>query len=178
MWNERAIRSALSACIIESYVKNRGHFFKEVPIVLDTDIYNLKKTKEIRQLLMKLGFEDELERLKIRKIRAGKGKGRGRRYNSKKGPLFVLGKSSKLLSKVLSSIRGMDAVVVNNLNVELLAPGGVPGRLTLFTKDAIEAIKDKNLFTENFVNEEKKEEAKEIVKKPKTEKKKTVKTKK
>ncbi|MBI2672502.1 50S ribosomal protein L4 [Candidatus Woesearchaeota archaeon] len=154
--NRKAIRSALSASVNENFVKERGHFFKEVPIIFDEDFYDLKKTKDLYKLLIILGFEEEINRIKIKKVRAGKGKNRGRRYNYKKGPLFVLGKSNKVLSKILSSIQGTEAVLANNLNVDLLAPGGMPGRLTFFTKDAVELIKNKNLFTEHVVHEEKK----------------------
>ena len=178
--NRKSIRSALSACVNEKFVKERGHFFRELPIVFDEDFYNLKKTKDLNNLLVKLGFEDEIFRARTKKVRAGKGKNRGRKYNYKKGPLFVLGKSNKILSKILSSMQGTDAVLASNLNVELLAPGGMPGRLTFFTKDAVDLIKDKNLFTEKpfekslqgktTINEIKKEE-----KKPKKEIKKLLK---
>ena len=67
--------------------------------------------------------------------------------------MFVIGKKNNV-SKILSSIRGIDCALINNINVELLAPGGVPGRLTLFTKDAIDVLKEKKLF-ENIKQEKK-----------------------
>src|SRR3989344_6386778 len=146
--NRKAIRSALSAVVDLGFVKQNGYLFKELPLVLDNDFYNLNKTKEIIGFLIKLGLKNEIDRLEKKTFRAGKGGSRGRKYRYKKGPLFVLGKKSILL-KILNSIQGFDSVLVDNLNVELLAPGGIPGRFTLFTKDAIDILKEKKLFSEN-----------------------------
>ena len=159
--NRKAIRSALSAVASEKFVKERGYQFKELPLILDNDIYNLNKTSELIKLLIKLGLEKELERLQIKKVRAGQGSKRGRKYQNKKGPLFVLGKNSQV-SKVLKSISGFDCTLVNNINVELLAPGGIPGRLTFFTKDAIDLLGSKKLFLDNQeISKEIKESKKE-----------------
>jgi large subunit ribosomal protein L4e len=38
------------------------------------------------------------------------------------------------------NLPGVDVVLVKDLNVELLAPGAKPGRLTVFTKSAIEYL--------------------------------------
>jgi len=154
--NRKAIRSALAAVANENFVKARGDF-KEFPLILENDIYNLKKTSELVELLIKLGLENELQRLQIRKVRAGQGSKRGRKYQNKKGPLFVIGKNSPIV-KILKSINGIDCTIINDVNVELLAPGGVPGRLTFFTKDAISMLEDKKLFFDNVVQKEIKKE--------------------
>ena len=39
------------------------------------------------------------------------------------------------------NLPGVDVVLVKNLNAELLAPGGVPGRLTLWSCSAIESLR-------------------------------------
>ena len=49
--------------------------------------------------------------------------------------------------KSLSNIPGIDIVRVKDINAELLAPGGKAGRLTLWTKDAIEYMKKEKSFT-------------------------------
>ena len=41
---------------------------------------------------------------------------------------------------------GIDIVKVNALNAELLAPGAVPGRLTLFTEQALTKLEKEKLF--------------------------------
>ena len=56
---------------------------------------------------------------------------------------------------------------MNSLNAELLAPGGQPGRITLFTEGAIDRLKKENLFSNNVKKEVKtsKKETKEVPKK-------------
>ncbi len=161
--NRKAIRCALSAVTNQELVKQRGHLFKQLPLVIDNKLYEIKKTKDLIKFLEKIGLENELKRLETRKVKAGQGSKRGRKYQNKKGPLFVLGKRHDV-EKILTSIKGMDCSLVNNINVELLAPGGNPGRLTLFTKDAIELLNEKKLFfDESFSLEKKtKEEIKKV----------------
>lgn len=163
--NRKAIRSALSAVTNEFLVKQRGHLFKILPLIIDNRLYEIKKTKDLVKFLEKLGLENELQRLEVRKVKAGQGSKRGRKYQNKKGPLFVLGKKHDV-SKILCSIKGIDCALINNINVELLAPGGIPGRLTLFTKDAIDMLNEKKLFTNEIKQTvSKKEVPKEEVKK-------------
>ncbi|MDP3765100.1 MAG: 50S ribosomal protein L4, partial [Nanoarchaeota archaeon] len=83
--------------------------------------------------------------IKEKKIRAGKGKSRGRKYKKKKGPLVVVSKTDKL-SRAVANMTGIDVVEVKNLNAELLAPGAKAGRLTLWTQAAINILEKENLF--------------------------------
>lgn len=141
-----AFKSALAACANLELVKKRGHRYDgEVPIVVDEEFENLEKTREVTKVLKKLGLEKELERAKQKKIRAGKGKRRGRKYRKKKGPIIVVSKECKLL-KAAKNVPGVDVITVDelkkSLNVELLAPGAHPGRLLIVTKPAIEALKN------------------------------------
>lgn len=55
------------------------------------------------------------------------------------GPLIVV-VENKGLADAASNIPGVDVVTVNNLNVEILAPGAHPGRLTLWANGAIELL--------------------------------------
>ena len=43
-------------------------------------------------------------------------------------------------------MQGIQIVPVSSLNAELLAPGTTPGRLVIWTKDAIERMKSEELF--------------------------------
>jgi large subunit ribosomal protein L4e len=105
----------------------------------------LEKTKDVVDFLIGIGFEKEMERGKIKKVRAGKGKMRGRKYKRKISLLVITEKDCPLL-KSMKNIAGMKAVEVSKLNLENLAPGAVPGRLTLWTNGAIEKISKENLF--------------------------------
>ena len=137
--NRKAIRSAIAATGIKELVERRNHKVNEVPIIVVDDIENLKKTKDIVGLLEKIGLKDELERGKKKKIRAGKGKMRNRKYKKKKSILFVVSKKCELMKSV-KNIPGVNIILVKDLNTETLAPGGDPGRLTIWSKSAIENL--------------------------------------
>lgn len=143
---KRAIRSAIAATVAKDLVVKRGHKITgNYPLVIDSAIESVDKTKKAKDVLMKLGLDKELIRCGQKKIRAGKGKIRGRKYKKKKGPLIVVSKDCKLI-KSASNIPGIDICEVKNINSELLAPGAVPGRLTLWSKDAVELLEKERLF--------------------------------
>lgn len=138
-----AIRSAVAATANHELVELRGHRVEnlpQIPVVVDDEITKVKRTSETREIFKKLGVMDDVVRAKSgRKIRAGRGKTRGRKYKSPKGPLLVVGED-KGISLGARNHPGVDVVVVDNLNAELLAPGTHPGRLTIYTKSAIEKL--------------------------------------
>ncbi len=153
----KAIRSALSANVVDKLIEKRGHRLPlNFPFVVDGKLEELEKTKQVKDTLNKLGFGEELERTSERKIRAGKGKVRGRKYIQKKGLLIVVSGNCKLL-KAAMNIPGVDVARVDKLNVELLAPGADYGRLTLFSEDAIKRLETEKLYTDEIVKEVKKE---------------------
>ena len=137
----KAIRSAITATALNDIVGKKFN----VPIIIESSFENLKKAKEVETVLIKLGLQLELDRAKEVKIRAGKGKIRGRKYRAKKGPLIVVSKDCHLI-KAANNFEGIDIVEVNKLNTEILAPGMKPGRLTIWTDKSIEVLKNNNLF--------------------------------
>jgi large subunit ribosomal protein L4e len=143
---KKAIRSALAAVVDSKIVGVRGHIVPaNYPFVLGDDFDSITKTKEVMTSLISLGLADELDRSSIKKIRAGKGKVRGRKYKDKVGPLIVVSSDSKLLLSG-KNVAGVDVVKVSNLNAALLAPGCHIGRLTLFTVKALDEMAEKKLF--------------------------------
>ncbi|MCD6576339.1 MAG: 50S ribosomal protein L4 [Nanoarchaeota archaeon] len=145
---KKAIRSAIAATAVKELVASRGHKIeniKELPIVVEEKIEELKKAKEVKEFLEKIGLKEEIERAKEKKVRAGKGKMRGRRYKKKVGPLFVVSQKCDLL-KAAKNIAGADVYVVKDLNAEVLAPGTHPGRLVIWSEKAIKTLEDKRLF--------------------------------
>ena len=142
----KALRSAIAATLIREIVAERGHLMpNNYPFALDDKFESIEKTKTVIDSLKKIGLESELSRVEDRKVRAGKGKTRGRKYRTKKGPLIVVSKLDRL-SSAASNIPGVDIVDVISLNTELLAPGGKPGRLTLWTSSAISKLDKEKLF--------------------------------
>ncbi|MFN3804970.1 MAG: 50S ribosomal protein L4 [Pyrobaculum sp.] len=139
-----AIRSAIAATAYKSWVSQRGHLVEKVPalpVVVIGDVENIDKTKEAKKLFQALGLWDDVERAaKKLKIRAGKGKMRGRRYKEPKSVLVVVSQKSPLVNAV-RNLPGVDVVPVDHLNMLVLAPGGTPGRLTLWTLPAVERLR-------------------------------------
>ena len=144
--SKKAMRSAIAATLNKEAVMQRGHLIpKDYPFILDSKFESLDKTKSVVDILNKLGFEDELKRAEVRKVRSGKGKTRGRKYKTRKGPLIIVSEENKVI-KAAKNIPGVEAIDVKKLNIEILAPGAIPGRVSLWTKDAIEKLSKENLF--------------------------------
>lgn len=141
-----AIRSAISAGFDRVVVAARGHNLpKEYPFILDSSVEGISRTKDVQAALVALGFEEELSRCLLKKVRAGIGKMRGRRYNRKKGILLVVS-SECALEKAARNVPGVDIVHVDSLRAQLLAPGAHPGRVALWTQKAVDIVKEKKLF--------------------------------
>ena len=155
--NERRLarNSALAATTIVDMVSNRGHRFAEeissLPIVLgdysengekiDIEAFNLNGgTRKVNAIFEALGLGDDLRRARDgRKIRAGKATMRGRVHKTPKSVLLVVA-SKDGLAKAARNLPGVDVVAAKDLSAEHLAPGGDLGRLTVFTKAAVEAL--------------------------------------
>jgi large subunit ribosomal protein L4e len=139
-----ATRSAIAATGSKEIVGSRGHiteFVPSFPLVVSDDLQQLKKTGEVEKALMGLGVWPDVYRVKkSRKTRAGKGKRRGRRKKQAVGPLLVIGENQGIL-QAARNLPGIEVINVRNLNVELLAPGTHPGRLTIWTESAIKMAK-------------------------------------
>ena len=140
----KAIRSAISATLDKELLKKKGFScLDNIPLIIEK-LEDLKKTKDVKILLEKLGLKKDIQRV-TRTVRAGKGKARGRKYKVKKGPLIVLTKQNKALSSLL----GFDVCLVDKLNAEFLAPGAEPGRLAIWSLDAINKLEKEKLFMLN-----------------------------
>ena len=147
---KKAFRSALAATSQESYVGARGHELPEkatLPYVVEDKIENIASdhegesiTKRAMALLDGLGLGDDIDRSYDGKgIRAGKGKRRGRKYRTPKSVLVVFSEHNGS-EKAFRNLSGVDVTTAKDLNTELLAPGGDPGRLVVFSKSAVSAL--------------------------------------
>jgi large subunit ribosomal protein L4e len=135
-----AIRSAAAATINKELVKARGYKYEgELPLVVSDDIESLTKTKEVIELLTAIGLEADLERAKIKQVRGGRGKMRGRQYKKKVGVLIVIGED-KGVGMAARNIPGCDIVTLDEVNAELLAPGTHAGRLTVWSESALKMM--------------------------------------
>lgn len=138
-----ALRSAIAATASKVVVASRGHSIEdvpEIPLIVTDDLAELKKTKEVEETLTRLGILSDIYRVReSRKVRAGRGKSRGRRIKQAVGPLIVVTENKGIMDAA-SNIPGLDVVSVRSLNAEILAPGTHPGRLTIWTNSAIEEL--------------------------------------
>jgi large subunit ribosomal protein L4e len=138
-----ALRSAIAATASKEAVASRGHMVEDVPdfpLVVVDDIQSLKRTKDIEDALINLGVWSDIFRVKeSRKIRAGKGKMRGRKMKQAVGPLLVITKNDGV-AEATRNLPGVEVASVENLNAELLAPGTHAGRLTVWTNSAFEKL--------------------------------------
>ncbi len=141
----KARNSALSALRHPEIVLARGHKYDKklsLPVVIENDVENLEKTSEAVDFLKKLGVYDDIERARNgKKVRAGRGKMRGRRYKSPRSFLFVISDPSEK-GKAFKNLPGVDIIAPRQLSTEMLAPGGDPGRLTLFSARALDELRN------------------------------------
>jgi large subunit ribosomal protein L4e len=123
-------------------VKARGHRVSKpaLPLVVADDIETVEKTSELASFLEKVDLKSELERVDQRtKRNSGKRRLRGRVYRSGVGPLIVV-TNDRGVGKAAGGIPGLEVTKVEDVGVLDLAPGGVPGRLTLWTESALSAL--------------------------------------
>ena len=98
---ERALarKSASAATGCADCVKARGHQFDDnvsFPIVVADAVQDIKTTAEVSDFLQKIGLGYDLDRAKFgRKIRAGRGKMRNRKYRTPVSVLIVVSEAGK-----------------------------------------------------------------------------------
>lgn len=136
--------SALAALSDGQRVIGRGHWFEEgvtLPVVVEDDFENLESTSEVMEALSSIGLGNDIDRSKRgKKIRAGRGKMRGRKYKIPVSILIVVSREDAPVVRSAKNLPGVDVVVPNAINTSVLAPGGDPGRLAVFTEAAIDQV--------------------------------------
>jgi large subunit ribosomal protein L4e len=139
-----ALLSAIAATGLKANVEARGHIVDDVPdfpLVATEDLQSVKKAKDLKAALINLGVWPDIYRVKESvKVRAGRGKMRGRRKKEGVGPLIVINSNDGIV-EAANNFPGVDVAYVKNLNAELLAPGTHPGRLTVWTRDSLEELR-------------------------------------
>ena len=118
----------------------------EVPLVVSSKAFeeaSISKTSAALKLLSAVGAGPDLARVRAsRKVRAGKGKLRGRRHRQRRGPLIVYDPETdgKELVKAFRNIPGVETSSVFSLNLLQLAPGGHLGRFIVWSSAAFAAL--------------------------------------
>ena len=142
----KARKSALAATTVEKMIKERGHEIENeslnLPVVVEEDIEEITKTKEAIDFLKNLNIYSDIERAhKGKKVRAGKGTMRDRKYKEPVSLLVVLSEGCDGL-KAFSNLAGVTVKTPEKLTIEDLAPGGNAGRLTLFSVKSLNMMED------------------------------------
>jgi large subunit ribosomal protein L4e len=143
---KKAVRSAMAATADAETVSERGHEFDddlELPLVVSDAFEDLHKTQAVVDLLESMGVYADVERSEEnRSVRSGQGKSRGRKYQTPASILFVTS-SEAGPSRAARNLCGVSVATASEVNAEDLAPGGHPGRLTVWTESAIEEVSDR-----------------------------------
>merc|ERR1719450_35762 len=102
----------------------------------------MTKTKQAVEMLKKLGCGEELQRvIDSKKVRAGKGKMRNRRYTMRRGPLVVYSQDNGIV-RAMRNIPGVETASVDRLSLLKLAPGGNFGRLIIWAEGAFKKLNE------------------------------------
>jgi large subunit ribosomal protein L4e len=146
--NERrfATASAIAASSVTALVQARGHKVDkvpELPLVVTDEVQSIKRTKDAVAFLKRAGaYADAKKSISSKKLRAGKGKSRNRRYVRRRGPLVVY-KTNDGVSTAFRNIPGVDTISVDRLTLLQLAPGGHVGRFIIWTESAFNALNER-----------------------------------
>jgi large subunit ribosomal protein L4e len=146
---KKAFVSALAATtsielLKKKYEKYKDNIKVELPFILEKVEGKNKEIEEKIENLLSKKLGDFSKRLigAKRKIRAGKGKRRNRKYKKKSGMLLVISSEEKK-KKINLDNYGIETIEVKKLGVNHLAPGGIPGRFAVYTNQAIAELKEK-----------------------------------
>jgi large subunit ribosomal protein L4e len=139
----RAFAAALAATRETVWVRGRGHRIPDdlhLPLILEDPVEEIDSAASARRLLGRLKIWDDVERARDgTHVRAGRGKRRGRYRREPKSLLVVTSQPGR--ARGFQNFSGVDVVSVGRLGTEDLAPGGAPGRLTIYTAAALEALR-------------------------------------
>eukprot|EP00536_Pseudo-nitzschia_multiseries_P000144 jgi/Psemu1/293930/fgenesh1_pm.3_\ len=138
-----AVASSLAASAVPALVMARGHVVDdvpEVPLVLDTSIESTKKTSAAKDILSAVGALADVEKAgDSKKLRAGKGKMRNRRYTMRRGPLVIYAENDGI-ELAFRNLPGVELCCVDRLNILQLAPGGHMGRFCVWSQAALDKL--------------------------------------
>ncbi len=108
------------------------------PLVIANDVESIRKTSDFMKVVDALKLTDEIE--KSRGSRLRKGVRRHSRIRRFRRSLLIVVNEDKGVIKAARNIPGVDACTLKSIRAELFAPGGVPGRKTIWSEDAIKNL--------------------------------------
>ncbi|MEM3781375.1 MAG: 50S ribosomal protein L4 [Candidatus Micrarchaeaceae archaeon] len=132
----KALKMALAATASKEEIENRHVFKGALPVVVESGIEHVTKTKELYSILERL-IGNDLERSHNPRLRKGLRRLSRRRIFRKSA--VIIAKDASSLGRAGRNIPGIDVVQIDKLTIGKLAPGGNP-RLAIWTEPAIKGI--------------------------------------
>ena len=141
-----AFASALAATREAKLATERGHLLPHgaaLPYVLDDPVEELRTAKDARTILEHLKLWPDVRRAQDGTHLHGSGRARrrGRVRRTPRSLLVVTAAAGK--ARGFRNLAGVDVVPVGRLGTEDLAPGGVAGRLTIYSRAAVEMLRSR-----------------------------------
>jgi len=141
-----AFASALAATRETKLAEGRGHTLPHslhLPVVIEDPVEEIQHTHDARLLLERLKLWDDVERARSgTHMRAsGRARRRGRVRRTPRSLLVVTSGPGKALG--FRNLAGVEVVPARSLATEDLAPGGDAGRLTMFSRAAVEMLRER-----------------------------------
>ena len=134
---QSALASAISATASTKLMPARLAGM-HLPIIMTDEIETIKRAKDVMTMLKGINLAAYVDEGREPHIRKGVRRSTRIRIYRKK-LLLVVGKDSDIM-KAARNIPGIDICDVSKIRVNLLAPGGVPGRVTVWDESAVSNI--------------------------------------
>ncbi|MDE1851282.1 MAG: 50S ribosomal protein L4 [Candidatus Micrarchaeota archaeon] len=134
----RAVFAAISGCRESEAIKERHRFKGDAPIIIDQKIEGVSKTKQLMQILEKLGVSDDLDA--SHKPRLANGMRRKAQLRHFRRSVLIVAKDASKISKAGRNIPGVEVCSVSELTIQKLAPGGMP-RLSVWSENSLADVK-------------------------------------
>ena len=136
---QKAIMSAIAATA-SRYVDTKFIENTKLPIILSNDIESVTKAKDFTAALKALGLDKYVDESRAMKSNSSKVKRGSASRKYKRSVLLVLGDKNSSAGKAARNLPGVDVCTAQDIKVSLLAPGGSPGRITIWSENAISAL--------------------------------------
>ncbi len=139
-----AFLSALAATREHRLAVERGHTVPHglhLPLVVLDPVEEIRTASDAQELLHRLKVLRDVTRARdgTHMVSSGRARRRGRVRRTPRSLLIVTSGPGKALG--FRNLAGVEVVPAQRLATEDLAPGGVPGRLTLFSQSAVEFLR-------------------------------------
>ncbi len=138
---QKAIMSAIAATASD-YVDTKFIEKSRLPIIVSDEIESISKAKEFSAALKGIGLEKYISESHDSKRSVAKSKRGSSKRKYKKSVLLVLGSKGKAAERSARNLPGVDVCTAADIKAGLLAPGGNPGRITVWSESAISALNE------------------------------------